>query len=387
MTKNEEYQKFFTRSCNKAQINNAKGILSDLLNTDESNFDKYPYLLNMPGGTLDLQTDRSYPADRNNYLTQITACNAAADYHGSLWDQTLMDVIPDAMTREYLQRYCGYCLSGDVSEELFLIAYGEGGKGKGTVFETMAAAMGDYATQIPVEVILKHKYAANANAPTPELIKLKGKRLALCTETGLGRKLDEAKIKWLTGGDTITARAMYAKKPISFTPTHKIIIQSNYLPQISDANDTGLDRRYEIIPFHADITDRDTTLKQRLRTPEELQHVMAWLLEGFKKWQSGSLSEPSEEMKAMKRKYKSDNDLLSQWCVECCNIGSDLEMPMKQGKEAYNEWLTGGRTEKVGLQEFSADMESHGYVKRRKNTGYVFKGIELKGTSVENPFL
>ena len=385
MTKSDEYQKFFTRSCNKAQINNAKGILSDLLNTDESNFDKYPYLLNMPGGTRDLQSDRFYPADRNDYLTQITSCNASADYHGSLWDQTLIDVIPDAMTREYLQRYCGYCLSGDVSEELFLVAYGEGGKGKGTVFETIAAAMGDYATQIPVEVILKGK-TGNGEAPAAQLLNLRGKRLVLCSESGLGRSMDEAKIKWLTGGDTLTARGVFAKKPTSWKPTHKIIIQSNYLPQISDAKDSGLDRRYEIIPFHADIAERDTTLKQRLRSPEELQHVMAWLLEGYKKWQSGGLAEPSEEMKSMKRKYKSDNDLLSQWVVECCNVGSDCEMPMKQGKEAYNEWLTGGRTEKIGLREFSADMESHGYVKRRKNIGYVFKGIELKGTTAEKPF-
>jgi phage/plasmid-associated DNA primase len=94
-------------------------------------------------------------------------------------------------------------------------------------------------------------------------------------------------------------------------------------------------------------------------------------------------------MIAAKGKFYADNDLLAQWFAEECIIGSEYEMPMKLGKEEYNQWLTGGRasTERVGLKEFSADMEAHGYVKKRKNYGgYFFMGIGLKTNVPEDPF-
>lgn len=374
------YLNFFTKSCNAPYVTKAKNMLQDFQNVSITQFDGLSYLLNMPDGTINLQTGEKYPHNKCDYITQIAGCtDCNNNYHGSLWERTLTEVLPDTGTREYFQCFCGYCLSGDVSEEKFLIAYGEGGKGKGTLLETIAAAMGDYATQIPVEVLLKSK-TGNGEAPAAQLLSTKGKRLVLCSESGLGRKLDEAKIKWLTGGDKLTARAMYAKNPTTWKPTHKIIIQSNYLPHISDATDTGIQRRLIIIPFKADIAERDTTLKSRLQQQEELQHVMAWLLAGYQKWQSAGLCEESAEMKQIKNKFYDDNDLLSQWFVECCDIGSGYEMPMKQGKESFNDWLTGGKAthETVGLKVFSAGMESHGFCKVRKNTGFVFAGIALK---------
>ena len=377
------FLKFFTKSCNAPYIARTKTVLADLLNVEIASFDTHSFLLNTPVFTLNLQTGEKHNHNKAEHITQITGCNTNANYHGSLWEKILTEVLPDADTREYFQRYCGYCMSGDVSEEKFIIAYGGGGKGKGTLLETIAAAMGDYATQIPIEVLLKSK-TGNGEAPAAQLLSIRGKRLVLCSESGLGRKLDEAKIKWLTGGDTLTARAMYAKNPTTWQPTHKIIIQSNYLPHISDATDTGIQRRLIIIPFKADIAERDTTLKGRLRQPEELQHVLTWLLEGFQKWQSAGLCEESEEMKLIKGKFYADNDLLSQWFFECCNIGSGYEMPMKQGKESFNDWLTGGRAthETVGLKVFSAGMESHGFCKVRKNTGFVFTGIMLKNALI-----
>ena len=384
----DKYIAFFIKSCNARNIQNAKNIFADLVNTDAAMFDSNSNLLNMPDGSYDLLTGELHPHRREDLITQMTGCSASTDYHGSLWEKTLIEIIPDADTRETFQRFAGYCLSGDISEEKFIIAYGEGGKGKGTLLETISAAMGDYATQIPVEVILKGK-TGNGEAPAAQLLNLRGKRLALCSESGLGRSMDEAKIKWLTGGDTLTARGMYAKKPTSWKPTHKIIIQSNYLPHIADAMDTGIQRRLQILPFHADIDRADTTLKGRLCQPEELCHVMSWLLEGYRKWQSAGLCDESAEMIAAKGKFYADNDLLAQWFAEECIIGSEYEMPMKLGKEEYNQWLTGGRAsaERVGLKEFSADMEAHGYVKKRKNYGgYFFMGIGLKTNVPEDPF-
>ena len=45
----------------------------------------------------------------------------------------------------YLHRVCGYCLTGDVSEEVFFFLYGTGKNGKSVFVETIRDILGDYA--------------------------------------------------------------------------------------------------------------------------------------------------------------------------------------------------------------------------------------------------
>ncbi len=372
------YLSFFTKSENLPAVAKAKSIFADLCTVDTGLLDADENLLNMPDGTLNLQTGDTHSHERADLITKMTGCTAVDYTGGSLWMQTLAQVLPDDGTREYFQRFAGYCLSGDVSEEKFLIAYGEGGRGKGTVLETIAAAMGDYATQLPVGVILKAK-TSNGETPEAQLLNLRGARLALCSESGLGRKLDEAKVKWLTGGDTLTARALYARNPTSWKPSHKIVIQSNYLPHISDAMDSGIRRRLVIIPFTASIAEADTTLKKRLQKPENLGPVLGWLLDGYRKWQAGGLPDETEEMKRIKEKFYTDNDLLAQWIADACETGAGYELPVKEGLRSFNSFAAGGRwAGSVSLKEFSADMEKHGFAKKRKTSGMLFVGVRMK---------
>ena len=380
----EAYQRFYKDSCNVPKIRAAKALLADYLDVDGGNegpvFDRSVNLLNTPGGTLNLDTGEYHAHRREDLITKITGCAAGCTYHGSLWEKTLNEVLPDAGTQQYFQRFCGYCLNGDVSEEKFIIAYGEGGAGKGTLLEAIAAAMGDYATQIPVDLLLQSK-AGTGEAPAAQLLSLRGKRMALCSESGLGRRLNEAKIKWITGGDTLTARGLYARKPTNWLPTHKVIIQSNYMPQIADAMDSGIRRRLVIIPFRASGFTVNPRLKAQLKAPDELQNVLAWLIDGHQKWRLFGLGEESQEMLAAKGRYYDEQDLLQHWLDECCIMGAGYRMHLTTGKEAFNRWLTDGRTtqESVGLKRFRADMEAHGFRIERKNRGNYFIGVTLKG--------
>ena len=48
----------------------------------------------------------------------------------------------------YLQRLCGHCLTGDVSEQILPILYGRGANGKSTMIETLMAMLGpDYSAK------------------------------------------------------------------------------------------------------------------------------------------------------------------------------------------------------------------------------------------------
>ena len=46
----------------------------------------------------------------------------------------------------FLQRFFGYCLTGETSEHCFVFAYGTGANGKSTLVNTIAKIFADYAT-------------------------------------------------------------------------------------------------------------------------------------------------------------------------------------------------------------------------------------------------
>ena len=53
----------------------------------------------------------------------------------------------------FLRRWAGYCLSGDVSEEVLTFLYGSGGNGKGVFGGTISAIMNSYAVSMPMEAL------------------------------------------------------------------------------------------------------------------------------------------------------------------------------------------------------------------------------------------
>lgn len=370
---------YLKKSLNMSRIRPSIEAFRSMILITGKQFNCKPFFLNTPTNTIDLLTNEYHNHTRADYITQVTAADVSNDYKGGLWKKTVAQIIPDAPTRQWLQCFTGIFLCGDVSEEIVLIAYGEGGRGKGTFFETIAAALGDYATTIPVEVILKSNHNANGQAATPEIVKLKGKRLALCTESGTSSRLNEAKLKWLTGGDMLTARQLYARSE-TFIPTHKLVISTNYLPHVADSTDSGLNRRIAIVPFNADIEPiRNNALKAELRKPENLADVLAWLMEGFKIWQSkGGLPEKSALMLEAESKFRSDNDIIGAWVKENCRCGSEYEYNVTDALKAVNEWLSAGKTtnERITRRDFSQLMERHGFCKIRKNNGRFFIGLE-----------
>ena len=128
----------------------------------------------------------------------------------------------------FLQRFLGYCLTGHVHEHVLVFLSGTGGNGKGVFMSTVAGIFGDYAITAPMEMFL----ASNVDRHPTEIAKLMGARLVVAHETQKGRRWDEAKIKNLTGGDTLTGRFMRGDF-FDFKPTHKLMIAGNHKPSLA----------------------------------------------------------------------------------------------------------------------------------------------------------
>lgn len=272
------------------------------------------WLLNTPSGTVDLRTGELRPAAREDLITKRTAAPFDPTAECPLWLDHLATVLPDPELVTYLQRLIGYSLTGEVTEHSFHVLYGTGRNGKGVTVNTIVKMLGDYGDVTDPETFLARKEAAH---PT-NLADLHGKRLVASSETDSGRRLNEATVKNLTGGDTVKARRMH-QDFWSYIPTATLLLVTNYLPAVQ-GTDVGIWSRLHVVPFTVTIPPEriDRNLEHKLVA--EQPGILAWAVRGCLDWQREGLVVP-EAVTAATREYQQEMDNVGRWLAERCEIG------------------------------------------------------------------
>ncbi len=372
---------FLSRTGNQKQIDSCLKRARGLFDASITDFDKDAYLLNVQNGIVDLKTGKLLPHDKARMCSKI--CRAYYPDHReageSLWEKAIAAILPDEKERHYMQKWAGYMLVGSAPEEKLLFLYGEGGTGKGTFISTIGYMLGDYADTLDIEVFLSSRNDGHAggSGPSPEIAKLAGVRLAVASESGLGRKLNDAKVKNMTGRDDLTARYLYGQQ-FTFSPVVKFVLQSNYMPAVLDANDTGIRRRLVIAPFMENLDKaRDPMLKERLKEPENLAAVLAWCVDGCLMWQKEGLREPPKRFQQQAARFYEDSDTLQQFIDDCCATGergSKARVKVKAFYDSYREWLG----EPIKRKTVVTLMKRKGYTPHRYGAGgQWYDGLEL----------
>jgi putative DNA primase/helicase len=283
--------------------------------------DRSDWLLNVANGTIDLRTGKSRPHDPADRITKI----APVEWHGlhiesPKWDQFLARILPDADTRQYLQRKAGIWLTGDIGVQEFDIPYGGGANGKSVFFDTLLGMLGDYAGRAPESLLTARKHDEH---PT-EIADLFGKRLIVGSETEEGAKLRLQLIKRLTGDETMKGRFM-RRDYFEFRRTAKVVLVTNNRPAVGESSD-AVWRRLRLIPFNVTIPpeERDPALMRKLR--EEWPGILAWAVMGCLDWQRHGLNTPGDVMAATEG-YHADQDELSEYLADRCIRSSATRVP------------------------------------------------------------
>jgi putative DNA primase/helicase len=293
-----------------------------------------------------------------------------------VWEEFLETITGSVQEKiDYLRRVAGYCLTGDVSEQVLFFFYGSGSNGKTTFITAIQEVMGDYAMQAPSGLLIERRFESH---PT-ELADLFGRRLAICTETRADSSFNEPLVKQLTGGDRIRARRM-REDFWEYSPTHKIIIAGNHRPNIVGTDD-GIWRRFHLVPFETSITEdmKDPHMLDKLRL--ELPGILAWAVRGCLEWRQNGLKAPPTVKEATKE-YRAESDEYGDFFEQVCEIGPDFRVSRKQLKTAFDRWQKLNSTDRkeVNDKQFTNIMKQRGFKTRRagSNGSAVFDGIRVR---------
>jgi putative DNA primase/helicase len=337
-------------------------------------FDADPWLFTAPGETIDLHTGLGKPVDPMDYITKSTACAIAPPgTPHPLWTTFLERITAGNQGLVgFLQRYVGYCLTGDTSEHRFVFAYGTGANGKSTFANTIAKILADYATVADVGTFL----AANHERHPTDIAKLHGARFVIAQETEKGRRWDEVKIKSMTGGDKMTARFM-RQDFFDFTPTFKLFITGNNKPRLDNV-DEAMRRRLLLAPFTVQIPEeeRDPELPKKLEA--EWPAILRWCVDGCLEWQHSGLQPPAVVTEATTA-YFDDQDLVRQWIDEC--IATDeltVFTPIAELFASWKSWCDARQVVPGNSNTLSDTLVDRGYNRKRRKRARGFLGLTLR---------
>lgn len=370
--------KYFDKSIKyRHKFNHAKNVLElslDLFFKDCPDFidklDSDPLILSVKNGNINLTNGEIYsrkPSDFNSFYIDI-------NYHQHKYDLSIIDkffydiMLDDKHMVDYLQKILGYSITGLTKEHLFIIMHGSGSNGKSVLVELLSDTLQKYYETMDNSVIIASKKEQSSGKPSPHILTLKGKRIAILDESDKDKHISEAQIKLLSGGSKVSVRQLHSGDYISFKPTFQCILLTNHKPTIS--NDHALKRRLVLIPFNAKFTHNPTDNNDKLIDVDIISKLtnnkhlfLHWLINGAIKYFKYGLQYPPDIIKNATKQYFDDNDILSTFLSEKCSFDNNSFVSSTKLLEHFNSFANLNYSQQTLNQELAAK----GYKQIRKN--------------------
>jgi P4 family phage/plasmid primase-like protien len=294
-----------------------------------NNLDSNPYLLGFKNGVYDFQQNVFRTSRHADYITFSTGYDYI-DYEEDAPQvqeiyEFLKKIIPSNRVREYMLKVLGKALVG-IPEEKFYIWTGiSGANGKSTLVNFLEYTLGDYATSVDVSLLTNKR--ANASNASPDVVRLRGKRLFTFQEPEHDDKLRTGILKQFTGGDTIIARELF-KAPVTFKLQGTMLMCCNDLPVVNSV-DGGTFRRLRVVEFKSRFCENPTKENEHKIDPSVKFKIKEWrpyfmsiLIHWYNRYLYEGMDEPDEVKKAT-TKYKVDNDKFNEFFDQCLEESQD----------------------------------------------------------------
>ena len=347
-----------------------------MVEIDQRQLDADEFLLNTPLATYDLRiglpsAHEHTPAD---FITKQTTVDPS-DEGMDIWQDALETFFcGDNELIDYVQEIAGLSAIGKVCVEGLIIAYGEGRNGKSTFWNTLSRVLGTYSGNMSADTLT---VGCKRNVK-PELAEAKGKRIIIAAELEEGMRLNTSNVKQLCSTDEIYAEKKY-KDPFSFVPSHTLVLYTNHLPKVG-AIDAGTWRRLIVIPFNAKIEgSSDIKNYADYLFNKAGGAILKWIMTGAKRVieKDYHIVKPAVVDAAI-QKYKDNNDWLSQFLDECCEVGSGLIAKSGEVYNAYRSYCMQVGDYIRSTTDFYTALECAGFERKRNKSARLILGLQLK---------
>jgi putative DNA primase/helicase len=390
----KEYLHWARTSESKGKQHAMVDLASSFLDVNLDEFDKDLMQFNTESGTIDLRTGVISPYKKEDKITNISPAQYDTMADCPQWRQFLLDVTEGNQELiDFLQRSVGYSLTGLTKEHCLFLLYGSGRNGKSTFIETIRYLLGTYGMQSNFSTFLSKR--SDDSIPN-DLASLHKARFVSAVEAGEGKRFDESKIKWITGGDTVTARFLH-KEFFEFLPAFKIWLGTNHKPMIV-GTDEGIWRRLHLIPFTVYIPNDkvDENLTKKLKA--EIDGILNWALCGLREYLANGLQVPSVVSDAT-REYRETQNWVTRFLNESYEETPESESYVRSEDmySQYKRWCQDTGEFEVKFIRFLEAMKTNGWTTVRKKVGEyasgsdqvnsVFEGLRLKDARPVPPAL
>ena len=170
----------------------------------------------------------------------------------------LNKIFPDPVLMDYVLLHLSSCLDGLNENELVHFYTGlndnNGSNGKSLLCSIIHKCFGEYSINGHPSIITSS--TENPESANSSIMVLNKKKIVIFQEIqNNGKKLNDIRLKRLSGNDPISGRELYnTQKEIN--PTFQMIICANELPNTTEDNEATR-RRYRNVPFESTFKSED----------------------------------------------------------------------------------------------------------------------------------
>jgi len=353
-----------TQMCSGGKAGSVRKILASRqdIAISVSAFDSDPWKLCTPGGIVDLTTGALGPADPDALCSKSTSVTPDESSTPTRWNSFLLEACGgDPELVAYIQRWCGYVLTGSTREQAFAYLIGDGGNGKGVLFRTLARILAGYAKTATLDTFT----ASSGDRHSTDIAGLEGARLVTSSEAQANKAWDTQRIKSMTGGDAISARLMRENNR-TYQPLYKVLFAGNQLPSLPTV-DVAMKRRLQVIPFVVTPKVVDGELDLKLR--EEDPAILAWMIAGCLAWQRVGLT-PPESVQRYTAHYFKDQDTVGRFLEERTTLGGSTSAGALF--RAFQEWSNREGESKMSGKSFGSRLVARGLERTRTSAGSTY---------------
>ena len=338
-------------------------------------FDKDPGLLNLPNGTLELESQHLHQHDPNNLITLAMGAALDKDAECPRFEQFMLEAFPDPELRDYVQRCLGYSLLGTAKERAIFVLYGPSGTGKSVLTNLMTRMFGGYGTTAPAST-----FRVKKQTETLDLHKLKGARFVATSELPEGAQLDEDLVKRISGGDLVTSRGHW-EAFTEWRPSCVVWIATNHLPRLN-GDDNAIWKRMKTIPMGTEFCNDNEILGYAdVLYEEEASGILNWLLKGLEAYHMLGLNEP-EAVRCAVENYRIDMNLAASFIRDKVEEGvlikdEDFETKSSDVWNLFSTYCNENHQLPLGARRFQNQLKALGFEPTKIGGKAYWKGLRI----------